>query len=114
MKTLNQINLTPAQNKALSELKKKLERDFEIINIAIFGSVVREEADRESDLDLLIITKNPLQRTLRHQITDLVCEVNLKFATNISTLVVDQAAWQLGLYSVLPIHDEILKEGVLL
>jgi predicted nucleotidyltransferase len=114
MQTLDQINLTPKQKKALSDLKIKLLQGFEIISVTIFGSTVRGENDSESDLDILIITKKPLQRLLRHQITDLACEVNLKFDTNISTLVVDETAWQSGLYSVLPIHDEILKEGVLL
>ena len=114
MKTLDQIKLTPAQKKALSDLKIKLHQKFEIISIAIFGSTVRGENDPESDLDILVITRRPLQRLLRHQITDLVCEVNLKFDTNLSALVVDQAGWESGLYSILPIHNEILEEGVLL
>jgi predicted nucleotidyltransferase len=112
MKTLDQITLKPNQHQALVEVKKKLSDNFDIVEMVIFGSVVRGEADEESDLDILLITKRPLDRTTRHQITDIVCEINLQFDTNLSTLVVDQAAWQSGLYSVLPIHNEILTEGV--
>ena len=114
MKTLDQITLKPNQYQALAELKKRLAANFDIVEMAIFGSVVRGEADDESDLDILLVTKLPLDRTTRHQITDIVCEINLQFDTNLSTLVVDQAAWQSGLYSVLPIHEEILTEGVAL
>jgi predicted nucleotidyltransferase len=114
MKTLDEIALTTNQKLALSDLKKKLEAKFDITEIAVFGSIVRGEADNESDLDLLIVTQNPMQRSVRHLITDIVCEINSNHDTNLSTLVVDKTSWETGLYSVLPIHEEILKEGVVL
>lgn len=114
MKTLDEIVLTANQKLALTDLKKKLEEKFDITEIAVFGSIVRGEADNESDLDLLIVTRNPMQRSLRHLITDIVCEINLNYDTNLSTLVVDKTSWETGLYSVLPIHEEILKEGIAL
>ncbi len=112
MKTLDQIKLTPNQHQAVTELRNQVVTSFNIVEMVIFGSVVRGEADDESDLDLLLVTKLPLDRTIRHTITDIVYEINLRFDTNLSTLVVDQAAWQSGLYSILPIHQEILSEGV--
>lgn len=112
MKTLDELALTANQKLAISDLKKKLEAKFDITEIAVFGSFVRGEADDESDLDLLIVTQVPLQRSVRHLITDIVCEINLNYDTNLSTLVVDKTSWESGLYSILPIHDEILKEGV--
>jgi uncharacterized protein len=112
MKTLSQVPLTPNQRQALSEIRRCLTGMFDIEEIILFGSVARGEADQESDLDLLIVTKFPLRRTVRHQITDIVCEINLQFDTNLSTLVVDHSSWQTGTFSILPIHDEIIKEGV--
>ncbi|MCF8242529.1 MAG: nucleotidyltransferase domain-containing protein [Melioribacteraceae bacterium] len=112
MKTLDKIKLSPNQYDAVTELKRRAAAAFDIVEIVIFGSVARGEADHESDLDILIVTKHPLKRTVRHQITDIVCEINLHHDTNLSTLVVDQKAWKSGLYSVLPIHQEILTEGV--
>lgn len=112
MKTLSQVPLTPNQRQALSAIRRRLTGMFDIEEIILFGSVARGEADQESDLDLLIVTKFPLRRTVRHQITDIVCEINLQFDTNLSTLVVDRSSWQTGTFSILPIHDEIIKEGV--
>lgn len=81
--------------------------------MALFGSVVRGEADEESDIDLLVVTKQPLNRRERHQITDIVCEINLDYGTNFSTLVVDSEAWEHGPISLLSIHEEVQREGVL-
>lgn len=114
MKTLDQIQLTPSQHQALTELRRLLTGAFDIEEIKLFGSIARGDADEESDLDLLIVTRAPLSRTVRHQITDIVCEINLQFDTNLSTLVVDRASWQSGMFSILPIRDEILREGVAL
>jgi predicted nucleotidyltransferase len=112
MKTLDQINLTPNQQQALSELRERLSGSFEIVTMTLYGSVVRGEAEDESDLDLLIVTARSLPRPVRHQITDIVFEINLRCGTNFSTLVVDRVSWESGLFSVLPLHDEIVREGV--
>ena len=114
MKTLDQIPLTLNQKAALAELRRRLSDTFDIEAIRLFGSVARGEADGESDLDLLLITKYRLKRIVRHQITDIVFEVNLYYDTNFSTLVVDHDSWETGIFSVLPLRDEILKEGVAL
>lgn len=112
MKTLDQIALTQSQQDGLAELRRRLSGTLGIESIVLFGSVARGDADQESDLDLLIITARPLSRDVRHEITDIVFEINLRFGTNFSTLVVDRESWDSGLFSVLPLHDEIVKEGV--
>jgi hypothetical protein len=38
--------------------------------------------------------------------------VNLDYDTNLSALVVDRRAWEEGLFSVLPIHAFIEREGI--
>ena len=87
-------------------------KKFDIISIILFGSIVRFESNPDSDVDLLIITKILFSRFERHKITDLVFEINLKYNTNFSTLVIDMESWESGPISVLPIHNEILKDGI--
>jgi predicted nucleotidyltransferase len=112
-KALSKIPLTIIESQALQKIKSIVTTRFPVERMALFGSVVRGEADEESDIDLLVVTKRPLDRQERHQITDIVCEVNLDYGTNFSTLVVDSQAWDHGPISLLSIHEEIQREGVL-
>lgn len=114
MKGLDDIAVTPKQAKALRDLKSRILDDFDIEALILYGSTARGVADVESDIDLLILSDQPLTRFKRHQITDLVFEVNLHYDTNFSTLVVDRSAWERGAISVLPLRNEILKDGILL
>ena len=104
--------LSSIQTQALNEIKQKVNQRFPVKDYVLYGSTVRGEADDESDLDLLIVTSEALTRFKRHEITDIVFEVNLQFGTNFSTLVVDRESWETGMISVLPLRNEILREGV--
>ena len=112
MKELAELNLTAAQDAALKDLQALLQERFTVKGLMLYGSSVRGMADEESDLDLLVLTDRPFSRERRHEITDLAFDVNLKHGTNISTLVVDRQSWESGPYSIVPIHDEILKTGI--
>jgi uncharacterized protein len=113
MKSLDDTILTQKQTQALIEIRDRINEKFNIKNIILYGSIVRGDYDEESDIDLLIITSDLLPRRVRHEITDIVFDINLKYETNYSTLVVDNSSWRSGPYSILPIHDEIEKEGII-
>ena len=112
MRQLRELDLSPNQSKALDEIVQGIKRDFSIEAVVLYGSAARGEAGEESDIDLLIITSQPLERTDRHRITDLIFEVNLRHGTNFSSLVVDKESWETGVYSVLPIHHNIERDGL--
>ena len=112
MKEYEIEKLSPALRQALDELGKRVRKQFDVEAMYLFGSVVRGEDDSESDADVLIILKEEFSRPLRHRITDAVFEINLAMGTNISSLVVDKANWFSGPLSVLPLKEEIMREGV--
>ncbi len=112
MKSIDDIIVASEQVQALKDLKDRLLDKFNIEDVVIYGSVARSQADNESDFDLLILTTYPVTRFERHKITDVIFEVNLHYGTNFSSLVVDHVSWQSGPISVLPIYDEVCRDGI--
>ena len=114
MKNFEDIKMSTNQHTALMEIKEKLRDKFDIKKFILYGSVARGQTEEESYVDLLIVTAKSLKRFERHEMTDVVFDVNLKYDTNFSTLVVDQNSWETGFVSVLPVRNEILKDGITL
>ncbi|MBF0236370.1 MAG: nucleotidyltransferase domain-containing protein [SAR324 cluster bacterium] len=112
MKQIDDLAMSQNQTDGLNALKAKLFQQFPVEKVILYGSYARGEADLESDIDLLILTKKILSRTERHQITDTVFDINLQYDTNFSSLVVDRLTWEQGLISIMPFHDEVLHEGI--
>jgi uncharacterized protein len=106
------ISLSSTQSEALGEIKARVMAGFSVVDFVLYGSAARGEADEESDVDLMIVLSDPISRFKRHEITDIVFDINLQFGTNFSTLVVDQESWETGMISVLPLRNEILKDGI--
>ncbi len=109
---MNEKILSSTQSDALLEIKSRVRDRFHVKDFLLYGSAARGEAEHESDLDLMIVLSDPISRLKRHEITDIVFEVNLQFGTNFSTLVIDQKSWESGLISVLPLREEIMREGI--
>ena len=109
---MDKIPISSRQSEALREIKAQVMAGFPVVNFVLYGSAARGEADEESDLDLMIVVSEPISRFKRHEITDIVFDVNLQFGTNFSTLVVDQESWETGIISVLPLKDEIMRDGI--
>ena len=99
---------------ALSQLKMKLTTDYPVVRLVLFGSAARGEMDEESDVDVLVLTSRRLKGVERNAIYDEVFAINLRYETNLSVLVTDLHNWETGPLSVMPIHEEVEKEGQLL
>jgi predicted nucleotidyltransferase len=61
MITLNYRNLVEVISMNLEEIKRKidkhkpsLEKEFKVASISVFGSYLREEQNKESDIDILV------------------------------------------------------------
>ena len=112
MKGLSDLQLAEQVQEALRALRDRIGAEFRVDRIVLFGSVVRGTSDEESDLDVLIVLQEPADHQIRNRISRVILDINLEHDTNLSGLVVDQKAWDGGLLSVLPIHDEVEEQGV--
>jgi predicted nucleotidyltransferase len=112
MKMLSDLQPPQHMRDTLRAARERISAEFAIDRIVLSGSVVRGEADEESDVDLLVVLKEPPEHEIRNRISKIVLEVNLKYDTNLSSLVMEQQAWDEGLLSMLPIYKEIEEEGI--
>ncbi|MGQ9631707.1 MAG: nucleotidyltransferase family protein [bacterium] len=78
----------------------------------IFGSAARGEAEEGSDLDLLVLTGKKASYRMRNSMPDIVFEVNLKYGTNISIVVVDSKLWHNGIMALTPLYAEVQRDGI--
>jgi predicted nucleotidyltransferase len=112
MKTLDQINLTPDDRTAVLKAVALLKDRFPVHRVVLFGSKARGQATQESDIDLLVLTSRPVNRQDKSQIRHALFDLQLERAVVFNTLIVPMQEWEHGLYQVLPIRQEIEKDGV--
>ena len=112
MKTIDDIDLTPGDRQAIEGAASLMRERFPVVRVILFGSKARGSSDLESDIDLLLLTSRPLDWRERDAITDVLFDVELQFDVVISTLVLPTEEWEQGPYLVLPIGDEIRRDGV--
>lgn len=113
LRTLDNTNLSAIERQALADLRARLSNELPYVeDVILFGSAARGTADAESDIDLLVLTAYALPYQQRHQITAILTDINDQYETNFSSLVVDRVEWEEGVMAVLPIKQEIVRDGV--
>ena len=112
MRTVENLKLKKNEKSAIKEATRILKERFSVKEVILFGSKARGNSDRESDIDLLLLTTNPLDWRERHAIVDALFEVEMNHDVVISIIVNTHHDWNDGICTVLPIHEEISREGV--
>lgn len=112
MKTIADISLKKNDRQAIEETVRLLRNRLPIDQVILYGSKATGTDTRESDLDLLVLTKVPVSWRERDAITEALFDIELAQDVVISTLVISSWDWISGLYSVLPIHEEVTRYGV--
>jgi len=112
LRTVEDLKLKRNEEAAIKEATRVLKERFSVKEVILFGSKARGDSDRESDIDLLLLTTNPLDWKERHRIVDALFEVEMKHDVVISIIVNTRHDWNNGICTFLPIHEEINREGV--
>lgn len=113
MKTLAQLALTERDRVAIAAAVRLLRSRFPVERVMLYGSKARGTDDKESDIDLLVLTSRELGWKERDAITDALFDIELAHGVVISSLVLPAAEWERGRFAVLSIHEEIEDSGVL-
>jgi predicted nucleotidyltransferase len=113
MRTVNQLPLAPRDRKAIEQAASELRKRLPIEELRLFGSKARGTDEAESDIDLLVLTSRPLSWRERGEMTDTLFNLELVHDVLFNVLALPAREWTEGPYIVLPIHDEIDRDGVL-
>lgn len=82
--------------------------------VLLYGSVARGTQDEESDYDVLVLTDAPLSTKEEDAVTDAVYDLELEQGIVISTLFYTRDFWAAPLAQVLPFHQRVQEDGVVI
>jgi predicted nucleotidyltransferase len=78
--------------------------------VYLYGSAARDELHEDSDIDIAIVLDEVTDSFAEHnQVSSLGSDVSLEYNTLVSFLIVDEADFRTGRFSV---HRIIRKEGI--
>jgi predicted nucleotidyltransferase len=112
MSTLEAISLSRQERLALAAAVQALKDHFPVEQVLLFGSRARGEGNAESDLDILVLTTREMTWIERRAVIDALFDIELAHDVLLSPLIVSGQEWRQGPYRILPIHDEIARDVV--
>jgi len=98
---------------ALAEYASRLRRRYgeAVVELCLFGSFARGEADEDSDVDVAVVLDQVDWRT-RCAVIDLATDIGLPLDLRISPTVFDRATWETWRREERPLVMDIEREGV--
>ena len=96
-------------HKIVKELKIKISDKYELRDIRIFGSSVRGDRRKDSDIDVFV-QLHQVDRRIEEDLFDIAYELELKYDCLLDLIIFSDEALK-GLYSGTPIYQNILAEG---
>ncbi len=96
--------------KRMKSAVQALEPDAKVI---LYGSRARGTARADSDWDFLILLPNPVDRALELQIKNRLYDIELETDTVLSSIIRSKQEWLSRQYDVVPLRQEIEKDGMI-
>ncbi len=112
MKRLDQLNLRPNERAAIEAAAALLRERLPVTQVILFGSKARGDDHEDSDIDVLLLTQHRFSWDERHQVTRLLSPVEAEFNVFFGTVEISVDDWYHGIYQVMPLRDEVDRDGV--
>ena len=111
MRVLEKDWLERREELAIEEAARTLKSRFSIEEIILFGSKARGDHDAFSDIDLLLVTTEPLHWKDEKAIVEILFDIGMSHDVIFSPLFASKEEWNGGLFTQFPIYSEILRDG---
>ncbi len=113
MKTWQSTRLHNREREAIEEAVRTLKNLHSIEKIILFGSKARGDADKNSDIDLLLIASHPLHWKEEKAIVEELFDIGMKHDVIFSPLFSYSDEWDHGIFRDFPIYHEIIRDGAM-
>lgn len=113
MKSWDNVPLIKREQEAMNAAVRLLKNQFSVERIILFGSKSRGDSNEYSDIDLLLITSQPLHWREEKAIVEALFDVGMKFDVIFSPLFATIEEWERGIFKEFPIYREIMEEGAI-
>jgi len=111
MKTIDQAPLDKREHKAVSAAKRTLQKNFGVKQIILFGSKARGDADKDSDIDLIIIVEGSVHWKDEKAIVECLFDIGIQHDVIFSPLVVSTEEWESEQFKSFQVFCEIQRDG---
>ena len=102
------------KSELLQRVKTAVQSLAPTAEIILYGSRARGTARADSDWDFLILLPAPRNNVVETQIKDRLYDIELETDTVLSSVIRSKQEWRSPRYAVLPLRQQIEKDGVLL
>lgn len=102
------------ESNAIYKLKYELLKSFPEVEMILFGSKVRGDFVDFSDIDVLILVDKEVGHELKDKIVEIAYDIELEFNIVFGLIIENKKSWRSSKYSVMPLFQNIEREGVVI
>lgn len=99
-------------NSLLFICKKAIQEIIPDAQIILYGSRARGDARIDSDYDLIVLVKEPVNWQLERIINDRLYVIELETDTLLSTQIIPLAMWNSPVFRAQPFVQNVMREGI--
>jgi len=112
MKRLDEIALPPNERQAIEAAAALLREKLPVTQVILFGSKARGDDHEDSDIDLLLLTEHRFSWDERCGVVELLSPLQRQYDVLFSSVDISMDDWFRGVYQVMPLRDEVERDGV--
>jgi uncharacterized protein len=113
MKTLAEVQLSANDRAAIERAAAILREKFPVDRLILFGSKARGEDRSDSDIDLLVLTREELDWRQQSAVVYALFDLEMELGVMLSPVIIEAEEWEHGVSQALPLRKEVDRDGVL-